>query len=173
MRARRKRSMVWLIAMAGAVGAAPPAARADDCAAVTAAAIARAQVPNAGTTTIAYPGQPAETRATIVTGGIAYLQVKGVWQSKPFALQAEIDRITRSGKEAKRNCSKVGAETVDGEPATIYAAHTENQDMADDTRLWVSDRSGLPLKSEIRFKDGATVLAAFRYDHIEAPVGVK
>jgi len=170
MQGLRTRSVVWL---AGGLLAVSSAARADDCAAVTAAAIAQAKIPHAGTMAITHPGKPADTSATVVTATTAYAQVSGVWQAMPYSVQKEIDRINRVSREASRRCSTAGAEAVDGEEATIYTTHASIRDAAGDTRLWVSDRSGLPLKTETRFQDGMTLVATYRYDNVEAPAGVK
>lgn len=54
--------------------------------------------------------------------------------------------------------------------------HTDASGKRSDARLWISEKTGLPLKSEIRIDGGneiAIVTDDFRYDHIEAPAGVK
>jgi outer membrane lipoprotein-sorting protein len=96
-----------------------------------------------------------------------------------YSPQAQIDRINAvksSAERANQTCEKPASDTVKGDAATVVVVHTDAGGKRSDARLWISDKSGLPLKSEIRVDGGneiAIVTDDFRYDHIEAPAGVK
>jgi hypothetical protein len=155
------------------------AARADDCDLATSAAIAQAKVPHAATHMTSIAGA-APTRAEMIfTADKAYLQKDGAWHSMSYSPQARIDRINavKTGAEKpKQTCQKAGSETIKGEAATVLVIHTDASGKKSDARVWISDKTGLLLKSEVRLDGGnevAIVTDDFRYDNIEAPAGVK
>jgi hypothetical protein len=161
----------------GVLGA--PAARADDCDLATSAAIAQAKVLHAATHMTNIAGA-APTRAEMIfTADKAYLQKDGAWRSMSYSPQAQIDRINAvetSAEKAKQTCQKTGSETIKGEAATVLVIHTDSSGKKSDARVWISDKTGLLLKSEIRLDGGneiAVVTDDFRYDNIQPPAGVK
>jgi hypothetical protein len=156
-----------------------PSARADDCELATAAAIAQAKVPYATTHVTTVEGEAPARVEMVFTADKAYLHSKGAWRSMDYSPQAQIDRINAvktSAEKAKQTCEKPASDTVKGEAATLLVMHTDDGGKRSDARLWISKKSGLPLKSEIRIDGGneiAIVADDFRYDNIEAPAGVK
>lgn len=156
-----------------------PAARADDCELATAAAIAQAKVPYATTHVTTVAGEAPARAEMVFTADKAYLHTNGAWRSMDYSPQAQIDRINAvktSAEKAKQTCEKPASDTVKGEAVTLLVMHTDDGGKRSDARLWISKKSGLPLKSEIRIDGGneiAIVADDFRYDHIEAPAGVK
>lgn len=168
----RRIPTIALLGLAGGCVAAS-AARADDCAIVMAAAIAQLKVPYATTMTTAKPGEPTRQNLVIATGSKMYVQVNGTWRSMAMSTQAMIDQMMATQKKTTQTCAKAGSDTVNGEAATIYTGHSENGKTIADNRIWISDRSGLPLKLEAHFQDGLTVTQTTRYDNIQAPAGAK
>jgi len=156
-----------------------PAARADGCDLATAAAIAQAKVPYATTHVTTVAGEAPARAEMIFTADKAYLQVNGAWRSMDYSPQAQIDRINAvksSAERANQTCEKPASDTVKGDAATVLVMHTDAGGKRSDAHLWISDKSGLPLKSEIRVDGGneiAIVTDDFRYDNIEPPAGVK
>ena len=156
-----------------------PAARAGDCDLATSAAIAQAKVPHAATHVTTIAGEAPKRAEMIFTADKAYLQKDGAWRSMSYSPQAQIDRINAvkiSPEKAKQTCEKSGSETVKGEAATVLVIHTDSSGKKSDARVWISDKTGLLLKSEIRIDGGneiAIVTDDFRYDNIQAPAGVK
>jgi outer membrane lipoprotein-sorting protein len=80
--------------------------------------------------------------------------------------------LTEEKNSVKQTCSVGGDEPVNGQPATVYEAHIDNQGEKSDNKLWVSKATGLPVKSEARMREG-TITQTFRYDGVEAPAGVR
>jgi hypothetical protein len=169
-------SMSCLAGLAGGLLARVPEARADECALAYAASIAQAKVPHAVTHVTERPGKPPERFEMIFTADKAYMQTNGAWQSMPFSAQSQIDTATASQKRAEsqpHSCAKLGSEPINGEAASLLTMHAEVGGKVTDGRMWLSDRTGLPLKSEIHLSDGMVVTDEFRYDAIVAPPGVK
>jgi hypothetical protein len=154
------------------------AARADDCDLAASAAIAQAKVPHAATHVTNVAGASTRTEM-IFTADKAYLQKDGSWRSMSYSPQAQIDRINAvktNTEKVKQTCEKAGSETIKGEAATVLVIHTDASGKKSDARVWISEKTGLLLKSEIRLDGGneiAIVTDDFRYDNIEAPAGVK
>jgi outer membrane lipoprotein-sorting protein len=153
---------------------APMAARADDCGIVMAAALAQAKTPYAGAMTMSEPGKPPNRNAVISTGTKMYVQVEGgAWQSMDYNPQEMIDLMNENLKKSTQTCQKSGSESVNGEAATVYTQHSDNGKVVADSRIWISDRRGLPLKLETHFKDGMSLVQETHYDNVQAPAGVK
>jgi hypothetical protein len=160
----------------GALAAATSGARADDCALALAAAIAQAKVPHADTHVTTPPGKPPVSAQMIFLSDKAYVQINGAWRSVAYSAQEQIGTVTAAAKRAEQmthSCQKLGSEPVKGEAATLLTTRTEGDGKVSEARVWVSDKSGLPLKSEIHLSNGTLVTDDFRYGNIEAPPGVK
>jgi len=169
-------SISCLAGLAGGLLGGGPAARADDCALAFAATIAQAKVPHAVTHVTAPAGKPPERVEMIFTGDKIYTQTNGAWHSMAFPAQSQIDMATASQKRAEtqpHTCAKLGSEPINGEAASLLTMHAEVGGKVTDGRLWLSDRTGLPLKSEIHLSDGLVVTDEFRYGNIVAPPGAK
>lgn len=168
-------STVRVVGIVGALAAASLSARADDCATVISAQFAQAKAPYAAITMMSQPGQPVSRSEMVVIGATMYFQVAGAWQSMPYSAQEVIDRSTENAKKAKvkPTCQKFGAELVSGEAATVYNVHEDKDGDAIDSRIWISDSTGLPLKLEVHLGSGTSFTETTRYDRIQPPTGAK
>lgn len=165
--------------LASGVFAGAAAASADDCDLATSAAIAQAKVPHATTHVTTIPGETTTRAEMIFTADKAYLHTDGAWRSMDYSPEKQIDMINGARKraeQAKQTCEKGASESVKGEPATLLVMHTEANGKKSEARIWISDKSGLLLKSEIHIDDASYVTIVtddFRYVNIAAPAGVK
>lgn len=154
------------------------AAKADDCALATAAAIAQAKVPHASTHVTTVPGEASIRAEMIFTTDKAYLQTNGAWRSMAYSPEAHVNQINAAKKraeQAKQTCEKAGSVMINDEATTILTMHTDAEGHKSDARLWISDKTGLLMRSEIRIDGGdsvAIVTDDFRYDDIKAPPDV-
>jgi outer membrane lipoprotein-sorting protein len=146
-------------------------ALADECAAVKDAVIAQTKVPYAASTVMALGSAPATTTQSISTGGRLYFQVNGTWQSTPHDAQKEVDKANAASKTG--SCTHESDATVNGESTAVFLVHYKTEHSESDNRLWISKSTGLPLKTDVQFKDGIKVSIAFRYDNIQPPVDTK
>ncbi len=129
--------------------------------------------PSASQATFGRPGEPVKLARTIYDGSKIYVQVDGKWHNSPMTVQETIDQMNESRKKAKSTCESAGSETVDGVAATVYTVHSVTERGISDTRLWVSDSSGLPLKADTRFASGMTMNQIFQYTAIQPPTDVQ
>jgi hypothetical protein len=89
------------------------------------------------------------------------------------ALLAQEEENRRNSKE--QHYSYLREEAITGEAAGVYIAHNKSEFGTSDERVWISKRSGLPLKDEIDLNSGGPQDYASRYvyDGVRAPDGVK
>jgi hypothetical protein len=164
-----------LVCLAAGILAVATSARADDCTLATNAAIAQAKVPHADTHVTTLPGKPPVRIEMIFTADKAYSETNGSWTSFPFSAQTQIDIINAATKRAEQTahaCQKLPSEPINGEAASLFTTHTADGKVAE-ARIWISDKTGLPLKSEVRLGSGTIVTDEFRYGSIAAPPGAK
>lgn len=155
----------------GTTAAAAVTFASDPCEAMFDAMIAQAKVPFASDmTSSGGAGSPLKSESRSV-GGKSYYQVDGAWHFLPMTINQMVADLIQARKTAQQTCTLAGEEKVNGEPVKIFAAHLVNQGGASDNKLWVSERSGLPLRAESHSEEGTTVLQTFRYENIEAPNG--
>lgn len=67
----------------------------------------------------------------------------------------------------------MGSESVNGESASVLDSHGDSNGKAIDSRLWLSGKTGLPLKSEVHLATGTVITDEFRYTQVDVPPGVK
>lgn len=164
------------VCLAGAVAGYAPGAWADDCSLAADAAIAQAKVPHADTHVTTAPGKPPSTVEAIVMDDKVYTQINGAWKVMAFSAQEQTDLINQGKARAAQtphSCEKKGGETVNGQAASLLTVHSEKDGKVSDSRMWIADATGLPLKSEIHLANGTVIVDTFRYDNIQPPAGVK
>ena|ERR1700761_969474 len=159
-------------ALAAVALCASSAAYADDCSAMMAATRAGAMKPYTSTITMSHPGQPPQTSHAVMTGDKMYVQVGGAWHGVPMGSKELLAAINDNAKTAKMTCVHKGEGSVDGQPASIWAAHVVNEGTTSDNTVWIG-RSGLPLKTESHLEGGEVVVSVLDYAHYAVPAGVK
>lgn len=164
-------SRIGMIAAATFVGLSAGVAIADDCAVPSDAVFAQAKRPHAVSATITRAGRTI-TNEVIVAGDRLYMKSNGSWMSMPHPLADTLARLDEAKKNGASACHQSADETFDGQAVSVYDVHLVNKDRASDNRLWISKRSGLPLKTEAHLQSGATVLETFQYDNVQVPPGV-
>jgi hypothetical protein len=163
-----------LACLAAGVLVSASAAHASDCIDVPkAAAIAQVKVPHSVQHVMTLPGKAPERADMIFAGDKAYMKVDGKWSSIPFSAKDQVDMINSSSAKGQVvTCQKTAGETIAGEPTFLMTVH-ESAPKVNDVRFWISTRTGLPMRDEIRLGDGLLISDEFRYDNIQAPAGVK
>jgi len=113
----------------------------------------------------------------ISTGKGVYVMHGGKWidMQTSFAAMAKMgdpnDPDIKKAREAKR-CEALSDETVAGRAAAVYREHNPS---GIGTKIWISKRTHLPLKSEITNKAAGTAMTSFTvetydYKNVQAPV---
>ena len=142
---------------------------ADDCADITAAMITTARTPYKTMISRTGPDGKPVTSQMIQTATAQYIQQNGKWVTMPLSTQKIIDHISQMEKSAKMECQKLGAEPVNGQPATVYTMHVESEGNVSDNKLWISSQH-LPLRSEIVTGD-QKFISVYDYNNVQAPPG--
>jgi hypothetical protein len=164
-----------------AAGVAGPAASAIDpsCKPAIDAMMKQLATPTHAFSTEAAPGGGrSEVKETIFAGGAIYLQVKGAWRRSPMSVQQMREQQEENQRNAKSmTCRYLHDETVRGEAAAVYRAQADVEGIKSDATLWVSKRTGLPLRSENDLDTGDKTKRhlSIRYDYadVRPPAGVR
>jgi outer membrane lipoprotein-sorting protein len=147
-------------------------ARADDCTLVKAASLAGISRPYAVTVTMP-GGSGLPVTHIVMTGAKMYMQIRHRWTAKAVTSKELIDKANAADLKSQMTCTKSGDETVDGQPATIYAVDTKISGRVTHSRIWIAKADGLPLKTEIRMQGGDVMTSVFDYKNVAPPPGVK
>lgn len=162
---------IFFIAVTALVGNLfAPSARADDasCKPVADAAAKLARTPYHEVSTV--DGKPFEKIYTTTT--LSMRINNGKWMTVPMTPQEVLDSTRETGSYS--NCKVLRTEVVDGQSATVYAAHRVSPGTSvpnEDDQIWIA-ANGLTLKtiSDSQVK-GRKVHAESRvtYDNVQAP----
>lgn len=165
---------VFLIALAAFAGSlASLSAHADDasCKPVTDAAAKMARTPYHEVATV--DGKPFEKIYTTTT---LSMRVAGKWVTIPMTPQEVLDALRETGSYS--NCRVLRTEFVNGQRATVYAAHRSSPGTSypsEDDQIWIG-ANGLTLKTVSDSLAGghkAHAESHVTYDNVQAPTGVR
>ena len=107
---------------------------------------------------------------TITAGGVNYVQQNGVWAKSDNSAQDSLKQVQQNFKNATvYTCKQLADDTVAGEAAGVYTVHEENAFTKGDSKVWVSKRTGLPLKSEEDLAGVGHIAVVYSYTNIKAP----
>jgi hypothetical protein len=130
---------------------------AGDCSQYVAAIVKSKHTPYRQESTITEITGPAqfELATKIVFAGDALYELRnGAWK-KTAADGDMLEQRFRSGRRAfSDSCDAEGTESLNGEPANIVVLQSESataikdSSISESTRYWISQKSGLPLRSE-------------------------
>lgn len=115
------------------------------------------------------------TGELITINGERYVQIKGAWRKSPMNVAATKAQEEENIKDAKvLSCKQTGNDTVNGEAATVYTEHTENDETKSDGKIWVSKSRGVILKEELVLDTGdgtkQQVSTRYEYGNVKAPI---
>jgi hypothetical protein len=132
------------------------------------------------TETAGYLNGKTRTSEIITTRTDRYLLVNGNWHHSAIGKE-EIAQMIQANEEnvRKDECHFVRDDTVNGEAAALYATRHVSEDDSSTTQLWISRKSGLPLKFEIDRDVGGGAMGKSHqsmrvdYSNVTAPPCVK
>ncbi|MGH7648633.1 MAG: hypothetical protein ACREND_10975 [Gemmatimonadaceae bacterium] len=118
-------------------------------------------------------GKPTTSEA-ISTGKALYVQVDGKWTRSPMTIQDNLARQQQNIRNATAySCHKVRSESVNGVAATLYTEHEATEAGASDSRIWIANGSGLPLKIEAHYSGTNMMSSRIDYANVKAPAGAQ
>lgn len=176
MNIARAAAIFCFAATTGLCLAAPQRAWADNCDLATNAALDQAKVPYAGIHTTLAPGESISRVEMIATADKFYTLVNGEWHIRHSTVQDRIDIIEAARKKGNAEpptCQLVKGESIAGEAVTLLTMQGKANGKPIEGRFWISEKTNLPLKSEIHLASGVVVSDEFRYDNIAPPAGVE
>lgn len=107
---------------------------------------------------------------TITAGGVNYVQVSGRWTKSQMSAQDSLKQVQENLKNATvYTCKPLADETLAGEAASVYTVHEENAYTKADSKLWISKKTGLPLKTEEDLAGVGHIAVTYSYTNIKAP----
>jgi hypothetical protein len=116
---------------------------------------------------------------TIFTAEAIYVKTRRGWVKSPMSPREMAEQQKQNQAHARSvSCKALREEAVDGEAATVYSSHSESEESVSDSLLWISKRSGRPLREELDLdvggKGGKTHHSS-RFDHrdVHPPAGVR
>lgn len=159
--------LIALAALAGYLAAMPAHADDSSCKPVMDAATKLARTPYHEVATV--DGKPFEKIYTTTT---LSMRVAGKWMTVPMTPQEVLDAMRETGSYS--NCRALRTEIVDGQRATVYAAHRLSRGTSypsEDAQIWVA-ANGLTLKTVSDSQAGGHKVHAeahITYDNVKAP----
>jgi len=95
--------------------------------------------------------------------------MNGRWILSKMTMSDMANTMQSEIKTAKMSCRRLAEGNVGGEAATIYSNHVENRGNVSDNTLWISKATGLPLRTEVKLKNGLDIVTVFDYSHFQVP----
>jgi hypothetical protein len=112
-----------------------------------------------------------KTTKTITAGGVNYVQVSGSWRKSTLGPQDALQQVKDNLRNATAyRCTQLADDAVAGEAAAVYTVHEENPQTKADSKLWISKKTGLPLKSDEDLAGVGHIATVYSYTDIKAPV---
>jgi hypothetical protein len=94
------------------------------------------------------PGSPPMLLEYIYLQGKAYMKVGDTWTENPLTAKELLDKEIQNRKSGNAKCRLLRSDSAEGQPATLYSLHSENPHAKEDVQVWISRKSGLPLRQE-------------------------
>ena len=121
-------------------------------------------------------GKPKSGEA-IYLGGAIYINFQGKWIHTKATTQDMLKQEQENIRNSKMTCRYLHDESVNGEAAAIYVAHSENEDVKADAQTWISKGKGLPLRTEEDLDTGSGdkqhMSIRYEYGNVQKPAGVE
>lgn len=108
-------------------------------------------------------GKPTASE-TINTGKARYIQFGGRWKASAITADEELKQSNENREHNKSTCRFVHDESIDGTNAALYSVHVVTEYGTNDTQVWISKTSGLPVHQKIDIDVGAGAAGKTRMD---------
>jgi hypothetical protein len=168
--------LLTLIAIAVTVLNTPRARAADSCQPVFDALMKVVATPSHSyTTSTSVRDGKARTAETVMTQGKKYIRVNGKWMDTHVTTAEVMEQEKENEKSGKSSCQFLRSEPVNGEGASLYHMQRETQNFEEDSEIWISKATGLPLRAEQDIDIGGAIgkehrSARFEYGNVLPPL---
>lgn len=133
------------------------------------------------TTRTSGPGNKTKNNEMIYSGGaggVIYILIDGKW-TRSRMTGGEMLKIEEENRTTqKATCQFLRDESVNGEAATVYSGRAQGEDSNTTTTMWISKRSGLPLRQDVDIDMGGVAgkghqSTRYEYTNVRPPAGVQ
>jgi hypothetical protein len=126
------------------------------------------------TTSTAAKGGTPRTAETIMVQNKKYIRANGKWMDTHITTQEILEQEKDNEKNGKSSCQLVRSESVNGESASVYHLQRETENFKEDSQIWISVATGVPLREEQDIEMGSIGKrhnsAHFEYTNIRPPM---
>jgi hypothetical protein len=149
MRRSPVKSALFALAL-GSMALSLPATAQDSCQPFYDALTKLASTPNHSYARVSGPSPdvPAMLTEYIYLQGKAYMKVGDAWVDNPVTAKEHLQKELQNRKSGNAKCRLVRSDSAKGQPATLYSLHSENPHAKEDVQIWISKKTGLPLREE-------------------------
>ncbi|MGH9495923.1 MAG: hypothetical protein ACRD3B_13070 [Candidatus Sulfotelmatobacter sp.] len=115
------------------------------------------------------------TGETIMVQGKKYIRANGKWMDPHITTAEVLDQEKENEKNGKSSCQFVRSESVNGESASLYHMQREVSGFKEDSQIWISKTTGLPLREEQDMDMGGEIgkrhnSGRFEYSNVKPPM---
>lgn len=115
------------------------------------------------------------TTETIYVAGAIYVTIDGKWTRSRMTPADMAQQEKENRQNSKSTCRYVKDELVNGEIASVYEVHSENDSSKTDGQFWLSKGKGLPLRGEFDIDIGGGPgkyhhSVRYEYGNVKAPL---
>ena len=121
-------------------------------------------------------GAKPRTIETIYVGGSVYTNYPKGWSGGDITIEQVMKMEQSNIQNSKDTCRYLRDEPVNGEMAAVFSTHAERADMnvKSDGQIWISKRTGLPLRDDIDIDGGSLGgkqhhSTRYEYTNVKAP----
>jgi hypothetical protein len=154
----------------------PPAHAADSCQPVFDAEKKLVTTPSHSytTSTAVKDGNP-QTAETVMVQGKKYIRANAEWMDPHVTTAEVLEQEEENEKTGKSSCQFVRSKSVNGESASLYHLLRETSGFKEDSQIWISKTSGLPLREEQDIDYRGPIgkrhnSARFEYSNVQPPM---
>ena len=157
------------------MGQAVPAHAADSCQPVFDALTKLIITPSHSYTSTAAIGGKTRTAETIMTHGKKYIRGNGKWMDTSVTTAEVLEQERENEKNGKATCQLLRSEAVNGEAAVVYSLNRQTTGFKEDSQIWISKSTGIPLREEQDADWGEKIgkahnSAHFEYGNVQPPI---
>lgn len=116
-----------------------------------------------------------QTGETIMVQGKKFIRANGKWMDPRVTTAEVLDQEKENETKGKSNCQFVRSESVNGESASVYHMQRETENFKEDSQVWISKSTGLPLREEQDMDYGGAIgkrhnSGRFEYGNVQPPM---
>ena len=127
------------------------------------------------TSSTAAKGGSPQTGETIMSQGKKFIRANGKWMDSHVTTAEVLDQEKENEKSGRSSCQFVRSESLNGDIASLYHIQRETGNFKEDSQIWISKSTGLPLREEQDMDYGGATgkrhnSGRFEYGNIQPPM---